>query len=101
MVQDHRAAVGAVRLVNDHAFSIGVVVNTTENAVKRCENARHAVRLQVHVDWLWRLTEDALGEDGQRRLVGGRLAVETDLHGFTDTPPRTPLYHTSLSGESP
>jgi hypothetical protein len=34
-------------------------------------------------------------------LIGWRFAKVGDLHGFTDTPPRMPLYHTSLRGESP
>ena len=47
------------------------------------------------------LAEESFRENRHGRLIGGRFAVEADLHGFTDTPPRTPLYHTSLSGESP
>src|SRR5207245_669290 len=71
------------------------------DAIERSEESRYAVGFQIHVDRFRRLAEDAFRENRQRRLIGWRLAVITNLHGFTDTPPSTPLYHTSLSGDSP
>src|SRR5205085_1181251 len=86
---------------DDQPLGIGVEVNAAEDAAQGAEEGRDAMGLQIHADGLRRFTEDSRHENLQGRTVGGGFTVETDHHGFTDTPPRTPLYHTSLRGEFP
>ncbi len=86
---------------DDQAVRVGIVMNPAEHPTQGAEEAGNAVGLQVHVDRLRRLTEESFREDHQGRLIGGRFGVAADFHGLTETPPRTPLYHTSLSGASP
>ena len=91
-----------IRIKDNHkGVRIGMIIQAAKDGTQRFEQPAKAMRLQIDVNGLRRLAENALGDNRQRGLIGRRFAVVGDFHGLTETPPRTPLYQTSLSGESP
>src|ERR1043165_7020836 len=80
---------------DDKRIGVGLIVDSAIHSIQSRHNSSYAVAFELPIYEFRCCTEQPLGEHRQGGLIGRRFGKEGDLHGFTETPPNTPLYHMS------